>query len=199
MSEFLKTKFDSKVLDKKIKTIETYRVVVNKIPVEVTIDESTNTLTVYCWDYGLTYTHRWGSSFNSDETFKEFIGHPEDIHYYLNKLIISKNEFNLSKSKRALYTYSLRNFHYGLSKRERTEWLSKINALDMETLFYEGDGDINFWAYNEGGSYIDTEDMNCKVCDYSHSNLVIINGLIKVMEQIQKEMLNIKKIKDKSE
>ncbi len=198
MSEFLKTKFKSKTLDKKIKTIETYKVKVNNIPVEVTIDESTNSLTVYCWDYNLTYTHRWGSSFNSDETFKEFIGHPEDIHYYLNKLCISKNEFKLSKSKRKLYSYSLRNFHYGLSKKERTEWLSKINELDTETLFYEGNGDINFWAYNEGGYYIDTEDMQCKVCDYSYQNLVIINGLIKVMEQIQKEMLESKKIEDRS-
>lgn len=186
MGEFLKTKFKFNMFDKQIKTIETYKVVVNKILVEVTIDELTNTLTVYCWDYDLTYTYRWGR-FVSDKTFKEFVGQPYDIHYFLSKLGIGKDKFNLSKSKRELYSYSLRNFHYGLSKNERTEWLSRINELDEETLFYEGNGDINFWAYTEGGHYIDTEEMNCNICDYSYQNLIIINGLIKVMEQIQKE------------
>lgn len=186
MSEFLKTKFNSKMLDKQIKKIETYKVVVNEIPVEVTVDESTDTLIVYCWNYDLTYSYRW-RPFVSDKTFKEFVGQPYDIHYFLGKLGIEKDKFNLSKSKRELYTHSLRNFHYGLSKKERTEWLSRINELDEETLFYEGDGDINFWAYTEGGSYIDTEDMNCKICDYSYQNLIIINGLIKVMEQIKKD------------
>ena len=198
MSEFLKTKFNSKMLDKQIKKIETYKVIVNKIPVEVTIDESTNTLTIYCYDFDLTYTYRWGR-FVSDKAFKEFVGQPDDIHYFLSKLGIRKDEFNLSKSKKDLYSYSLRNFHYGLSKNERTEWLSRINELDMETLFYEGNKDINYWAYTEGGHYIDTEDMNCRICDYSHQNLLVINGLIKVMEQIQKEMSNNKKIKGKSE
>jgi len=192
MSEFLKTKFKSRTLDKQVKKIEIYKVVVNEIPVEVTVDESTNTLIVYCWDYDITYSYRW-RPFVSDKTFKEFVGQPNDIHYFLSKLGIRKDEFNLTKSKRELYSYSLRNFHYGLSKKERTEWLSRINELDEETLFYEGNGDIDFWAYNEGGGYIDTGDLGFKICDYSYQNLVIINGLIKVMEQIQKEILKSKK------
>ena len=194
MSEFLKTKFNSKILDKQEKKIETYIVYVNRCRIEITIDENTHSLTVYYVDFNITYSYRW-RPFSSDKTFKEFIGQPEDIHYFLNKLGIVKDEFSLSKSKRELYSYSLRNFHYGLSKKERSEWLSRINELNEETLFYEGDGDINFWAYTEGGGYIDTEDMNCKVCDYSYQNLIIINGLIKVMEQIQKEILK----KDKDE
>ncbi len=193
MSEFLKTKFNSKAVDKQIKKIEIYRVVVNDIPVEVTVDESSNTLIVHCYDYDTVYANTW-KPFVSSKTFKEFVGQPYDIHYFLGKLNIGKDDFNLSKSKRYLYAYSIHNFHRNLSKEERTEWLSKVNELDMDTLFYEGDGDINFWAYTEGSSYINTEELNCKICDYSYKNLVIINGLIKVMEQIQKEVSESKEI-----
>ena len=173
MGEFLKTKFNSKTLGKQVKKIEIYKVVVNDIPVEVTIDEATNTLTVYCWDYDLTYTYRWGSSFNSDKTFKAFIGQPYDIHYFLSKLRITKDKLNLSKSKTKLYSYSIHNFLNGISAEERREWLSRVNDLTMDDLI---DGDINFWVYICGSSYIDTTEYNFKVCDYSYQNLIIING-----------------------
>lgn len=187
MSEFLKTKFKSKALDKQLKKVEIYKVAVNEIPVEVTVDELSNTLTVYCHDYDLIYTYKW-RPFVSNKTFKEFVGQPYDIHYFLSKLGIRKDKFNLSKSKRELYSYSIHNFNSNLSRKERAEWLSQINELDEETLFYESDGDINFWAYINGSYYIDTSDLGRKICDYSYQNLVIINGLIKVMEQIQKEV-----------
>lgn len=187
MSEFLTTKFKTKSLDKKTKTIEIYKVSVNGILVEITIDESTNTLTAYCWDYDLTYTYRWGSSFNSDKTFKKFIGQPNSIHYFLDKLRIKKDELNLSKSKTELYSYSIHNFLKGISAEERKEWLSRVSDLTIDDLAEEANGDINFWVCVYGSIYIDTSEYNFKVCDYSYQNLIIINGLLKVMEQIQKE------------
>ena len=105
-----------------------------------------------------------------------------------NVLINAIIKTYLTKNKKELYSYSIHNFNSNLSKKERAEWLSQINELDEETLFYEGDGDINFWAYTKGSYYIDTPDLEYKICDYSYQNLVIINGLIKVMEQVQKEV-----------
>lgn len=187
MSEFLKTKFKSKMISEKEKKLYVYKVEVNKIPVEVTIDESTNTLDVYCWDYDARYTYRWGNSFSSDKTFKKFIGQPRDIHYFLRKLRIEKDEFSLSKSKRELYSYSLRNFDCYASQRDRTEWLQRVNQLDEDILAEEANGDINFWVYLNSPHYIDVDEYDFKRCKYSRQNLIIINGLMKVMEQISKE------------
>ena len=119
---------------------------------------------------------------------KKFIGQPYDIHYFLEKLGIKKDKLNLSKSKRELYSYSIHSFLKGVSAEERREWLSRVSDLTMDDLAEEANGDMNFWVYVYGSSYIDTSEYNFQVCDYSYQNLIIINGLLKVMKQIQKEI-----------
>lgn len=146
MNKELKRNFAINLLGVQEKKIEIHKVVVNDITIEVTIDETTNTLDVYCWDYDVRYTYRW-CPFASDKNFRKFVGQPWDLQYFLDKLRIKKDEFNLTKSKQELYTWSIHHFKKRLTREERAEWLHRVNQLDDNILAEEGNGDIDWWVY----------------------------------------------------
>ena len=185
MAEFLKSKFKPELVSEKEVKTYVYTVKCDDIKVEVSINVSNNTLNVYCWDYDLSYTYRW-VGFNSDKGFKEFVGQPRDIHYFLTKLGVKKDELNFSASKTKLYSYSRTHFKKGTTKEERQEWLELLSKLDKYQLQDEFYGDFNEMVHS--CDYIEDDvEINFNVYKYSRPNLIIINALLKVMEIIEKE------------
>ena len=186
MGKFLTTKFKAKVIDKEERKIYVYKAKCNDIGVEVSIDEANHRLSVYCWDYDLSYVYQW-NCFNSDKTFKKFIGQPKDIEYFLEKLQIKPEEFNFSASKKELYSWSIHHFKRWITKVSKEKWLKEINELTdfrLENRFYN---DMNRFADIEGSDYIDMEEANFNVMKYSFQQLCVINALISIMETIEKE------------
>lgn len=184
MGKFLTTKFKAKIVDKEERKTYVYKAKCNDIGVEVSIDEANHRLSVYCWDYDLSYVYQW-NCFNSDKTFKKFIGQPKDIGYFLGKLQIKPEELNFSASKRELYSWSIHHFKRGVSAKDREFWLKQINNLTEDE--YKFHNDMNMYADIYGSDYIDLEEANFNVMKYSFAQLCVINALISIMETIEKE------------